>query len=164
MDTPGGGTFRYTDTPTFHSWAGIESDKSDPVSTDTTPPTIDLATAPGDYSSSGTTYDGESAWTGTIGGTAADNVGGSGLASVAVSIQQVGGSCWTGSSSTFSASCPNFVPATGLGSWSLSFPAGNFPHGGAYTITARATDGASNATTTSALTVNVDYDPAHTTF
>ena len=164
-DSPGNGTWRYTDTPKYNSWVGIESDKSDLVSpvTDHDPPVVTLATASGDYSSSGTTYDGEIAWAnGTIHGTANDT-GGSGLASVAVSIRQVdGGKYWDGSG--FTSAVQVWNTATGTTSWSLPFPPSNFPDGGAYTITAQATDGASNTTPTSSRTVNVDYDQAHTLF
>src|SRR5262249_9592891 len=88
----------------------------------------------------------------------------SGFGSVAVSIQQTGGGCWTGTGSSFAASCPNFVAATGTTAWSLPFVAGNFPAGGEHTITARATALPGNTATSSASTIAVDYDPAASIF
>ena len=89
------------------------------------------------------------------------------MSTVNVSIQQVGGNCWTGSGSTFTATCPNYVRASTSNSWanwSLNFSTSDFPEGGAYTITAFSTDAASNNSATASQTVNVDYNPATTIF
>ena len=134
---------------------------------DTTPPNVTLQTAAGEYSSSGTSYDGEATWTsGTIAGTATDT-GGSGVSDVNVSVQQVGGSCWTGSGSNFTAACPNYVIANSANSWatwSLNFSTSDLPDGGAYAITAVSTDGAGNSSATASQTVDIDYNPATTIF
>ena len=128
----------------------------------TSTPTSTVTTS-GLYSSSGTTYDGETS--GGITGTATTHSG-SAIQSVAVSVEQVStGKCWTGTGSTFTASCPTYVPATsGTTSWSL-ITTGIFPAGGAYTVTSQATDGAGNVGSPSAsTTIDVDYNPSTTIF
>ena len=121
----------------------------------------------GIVASSGTTYAGESLWpvggcsANTICGTSSDPSGGTGVATVRVTVQQGPGNYWNGSSFA-SASSFDLTP-TGTTSWSLAFPASNFPAGGTYTIRVTATDGLGlSATATS--TFSVDYDPAKTVF
>ncbi len=118
-------------------------------------------------SSSGTTYAGESLWpvgscsAGTICGTSSDPSGGTGVATVRVTVQQGSGNYWNGSSFA-SASSFDLTPS-GTTSWSLAFPAANFPAGGTYTVRVTATDGLGLSSTVTN-TFNVDYDPATTVF
>ncbi len=115
-------------------------------------------------------------WTPTITGSASAIAKGATLSSssVGVSIQKVGGDCWTGSGNTWTASCPTYVPATySGGNWSLSLPSGDLTSGDSYTITAQATDsygdvGTSSTVTftysTAAPTVSVSYPVTGTTY
>jgi hypothetical protein len=98
------------------------------------------------------------------------------LNSVKVSVRQGSGanSCWTGSGSTFTAACPNYVPVTtGTTNWSLSFGAGNLTSGDAYLVMAEAIDGLGNIGTsptvsftynTTAPTVAITYPVNNTTY
>lgn len=123
--------------------------------------------ASGLYASSGTTYaatsnyPGETAWPGSISGTASDAT--SGVALVEVSIRQTStGSYWNGSG--FGSVSEMFFTATGTTSWSLAFASSNFPAGGAYAVRVQVTDVAGNVQTGSSVAFNVDYDPAKTVF
>ena len=84
-------------------------------------------------------------------GTASDS--GTGVTQVQVSIQRGTGSYWNGSG--FSSATEVWFTATGTTSWSYGFAASNFPADDAYTVRARATDGAGN-TTTAATTFTID--------
>ncbi len=101
-------------------------------------------------------------------GTAVDT--GGGVASVAVSIRQASGNYWDGSS--FASASEVLLPASGTTSWTLAFPATNFPTEGAYTVRAVATDGGGSsgiATATftidrTAPTVAITFPTAGSTF
>src|SRR5262249_28618654 len=117
--------------------------------------------------SSGTTYaatsnyPGETAWSGSISGTASDAT--SGVQTVKLSIQQVsGGKYWNGSD--FTSTSEVFNNASGTSSWSLAFTAPNFPAGGAYNIRPQVTDAAGNTNTSSPVSFYVDYNPAKAIF
>ena len=104
-----------------------------------------------------TTYG--SNWAGTITGTAAAKALAATITKVQVSIQQVGGSCWTGSGANFTASCPNYLAVTsGTTSWSLTLPISDLTSGNSYKVTAQATDSLGNVATSS--TVTFSYDSA----
>lgn len=77
-------------------------------------------------------------------GTASDS-GGSGVATVQVSIQQGTSKYWGGTS--YNASSEMLFTATGTTSWSYGFAAANFSPDGTYTVRAKATDAAGNITT-----------------
>jgi hypothetical protein len=136
---------------------------------DNTPPAgiLSAPAASTIYASSGTTYaatgnhPAESAWSGSISGTASDFT--SGVQTVAVSIQRAStGNYWNGSS--FGSAGELFTTASGTTSWSLTFAAANFPAGGTYSVRVQVTDVAGNVTTGSAVSFHVDYDPARTIF
>jgi hypothetical protein len=76
----------------------------------------------------------------SICGTASDAT--SGVASVKVSIQQGSGNYWNGSS--FGSASEVKITATSTTSWTLAFPASNFPADGSYTVRVYATDNAAN--------------------
>lgn len=141
-DTPDG-SWRYSVTPHQQGWTGDESPLSDPVMVDTTPPTVTVT-----FPVAGGTY-GDAAWddgcASTICGTATDV--GSSVASVEVSTRQGSGNYWDGTS--FASASEVLVPASGTTSWSLPFPADNFPAEGSYTVRAVSTDFAGNTVSTS---------------
>ncbi len=92
-------------------------------------------------------------WGGVLTGTASTIAGsGTSITDVAVSLQQGSGAstCWTGSGSAFTASCPNLVAATGTASWSLALPATDLTSGDSYTVISEATDSAGNVGTSAA--------------
>lgn len=93
----------------------------------------------------------DSGCTSTICGTATDK--GSAIASVSVSVRSGTGSYWNGTS--FASSTEVLLTASGTTSWSLPFPAGNFPTDGAYTVRALATS-ASGTTASSSNTFTFD--------
>ncbi len=99
-----------------------------------------------------------SSWTGAITGTAASNSGaGTTITAVEVSLQQGSGtsSCWTGSGSTFTALCPNYLPVTtGSASWSLNLAASDLSNGDTYNVQAQATDSLGNIGTSSVVSFN----------
>jgi hypothetical protein len=98
-------------------------------------------------------------WGTAITGSASTKATGATITKVKVSIQQVGGSCWTGSGNTYSASCPNYVAVTtGTSSWSLTVPKSDLTSGDAYKVTAQTTDSFGNVATSS--TVTFTYDTA----
>ena len=80
-----------------------------------------------------------------------------GVSAVSISVQSASsGLCWTGTTNTFTASCPTFVAAVGTTSWTKAFPAAtSFPADGAYTLSVSAADAAGNVTTT---TTSFTYD------
>ncbi len=139
---------------TVHSLATDEVGNVQTTSTtatftyDTTAPTSTI-TFPGD----GAAYN-ATGWTDAITGTAAD-VGGSGVASVEVSIQQGSGNYWGGSA--FDSATEVYLPATGTDTWTLAFADANFPADGAYTVHSLATDEVGNVQTTST-TATFTYD------
>ncbi|MGA9076777.1 MAG: MBG domain-containing protein [Acidimicrobiales bacterium] len=99
----------------------------------TSPPTLIIT-----YPVNNTTYG--SNWGGAITGTASAGAGAT-ISKVKVSIQQVGGSCWTGSGDTYTATCPNYVAVTsGTTNWSLTVPNADLTSGDRYKVTAQATD------------------------
>ncbi len=144
----GTASYTYSLNATYHSWN----------SSTTTVSTIGIANT-GLYSTSGTNYDGEQTYPGTISGSV-----GASATSVNVSVQQGSGanSCWNGSA--FAAACPDYVlsatPSTG--SWSVPFVVGHLSTGGAYNVSAQAVGSAGTGTTTS--TFDIDYNPATTIF
>jgi len=111
-------------------------------------------------------------WGGSITGTAAVNASGATITKVKVSIEQVGGSCWTGSGNSYTASCPNYVAVTsGTTSWSLTLPKSDLTSGDSYEVTVEATDSYGNLGTSPTVTftyntalpsVTITY-PANTT-
>jgi hypothetical protein len=99
----------------------------------TSPPTVIIT-----YPVNNTTYG--TNWGGAITGTASAGAGAT-ISKVKVSIQQVGGSCWTGSGDTYTATCPNYVAVTsGTTNWSLTVPNSDLTSGDRYKVTAQATD------------------------
>jgi len=107
------------------------------------------------YPVNGTVYGTD--WTGAITGSAAANATGASISTVAVSIQQGTGDCWTGSGNTYTASCPNYLPVTtGTTSWSLTLPTTDLTSGDSYSVTAQATDSDSNVGTSSTVTFSYD--------
>jgi hypothetical protein len=93
------------------------------------------------------------ATTGDFCGTAADS-GGSGLATVKVSIQRGTGNYWNGTD--FASATEVLFDATGTTSWTSAFAAANFSTDGSYTIRARAVDGSGNASTVASSTFTMD--------
>ena len=109
-------------------------------------PTVNIT-----YPVDGTTYGTD--WTGTITGSSLANETGQTISDVQVSIQQVGGSCWTGSGNDYTATCPNYVLVTsGTTSWSVTIPDTDLTNGDTYNLTAEATDGVGNLGTSSTVT------------
>lgn len=102
------------------------------------------------YPVNSTTYG--SNWGGSITGSAATNASGATITKVKVSVQQVGGLCWTGSGDTYTASCPNYLAVTtGTTSWSLSLSKSDLTVGDSYKVTAQATDSYGDVGTSSAV-------------
>ena len=142
------GTYKYEITATYNSWTAT-SGFTNTVTfvADSTAPTsaITFPTA-GYYNDAGWTF-GVLGCAASICGTAADDVGGSGLAHVDVSILGPSGKYWNGSDFNTSSSEVTFA-ATGTTSWTLAFAASNFATAGggdgSYTVTSYATDNASN--------------------
>jgi ribosomal protein S12 methylthiotransferase accessory factor YcaO len=117
----------------------------------TSPPTVIIT-----YPVNNTTYG--TNWGGAITGTASAGAGAT-ISKVKVSIQQVGGSCWTGSGDTYTATCPNYVAVTsGTTNWSLTVPNSDLTSGDSYSVTAQATDSYANVATSS--TVSFTYGTA----
>ena len=115
------------------------------------PPTVTIT-----YPVNTTTYGFD--WTGAITGTASAT-GGATTTAVKVSIQQVGGDCWTGSGNNYGASCPNYVSVTtGTTSWSLTLPSTDLTSGDSYKVKAEATD--SNGNLANSSTVTFTYETA----
>jgi hypothetical protein len=150
-DSPGDGTWRYTDTGKFNAWVGPESDRSSLVSVDTTAPTASI-TFP-----TAAAYD-AAGWTGSIAGTASD--AGSGVASIQVSVKDTtSGACAdaTGAFTVSPCATTHFVAATGTTSWSFAEAAANLTDGHGYTIVVKPTDAAGNSDPAAA-TASFDYD------
>jgi hypothetical protein len=104
------------------------------LNTTTPTSTISFPAAGGQYNDAG--------WTGTITGTASDAQGG-GVQRVQVSIQQGStGLYWDGIA--FASGSEFFFVASGTTSWSLPFPATNFPSDGTYTVHDEARNNAGN--------------------
>jgi hypothetical protein len=108
------------------------------------------------WTSGGTTPCGSS---GTICGQASDTTSGiSGASSITLTITRTGNSTtWTGS--TFSSGTNTVHPTTynsGTGLWTYTFPSGNFPADGTYSVAVQATDAAGNTSTTA--TNSLIYD------
>jgi hypothetical protein len=93
-------------------------------------------------------------WSGALTGTAFDAT--SGVANVQVAVQQGSGNYWNPATSSFSSASAVFFAATGTTSWSVSFPASNFPADGSYTVSAKSTDVANNTSTTVTNTFKID--------
>jgi hypothetical protein len=120
----------------------------------TTPTTPTVAVS---YPVNNTTYGTD--WGGAITGTVSDALGS--VTGVGVSLQQGSGSnsCWTGSGSTFTATCPKYVPVTtGTTSWSLTLPTTDLTSGDSYNVVAQAKDSVGNVFTSS--TVAFTYNTA----
>ena len=120
---------------------------SSPVSFtyNTTAPTVAVT-----YPVTGTTYG--TNWTGTITGTASSNSGAS-LSSAVVAVENTSTSMWWNGTS-FTNGSLTYVTASGTPTaWNLPLAAsGDLVSGDNYSVTAQATDGAGNVTTTSATT------------
>ncbi|MGZ4209844.1 MAG: OmpL47-type beta-barrel domain-containing protein [Actinomycetota bacterium] len=118
------------------------------VDTSATAPTLTFPTNTSHYN--------DGAWnsgcSSGICGTASD--AGSGVQKVEVSIQQSAGNYWGGSG--FSSSTQVWNIATGTTSWSLAFPAANFPAEGAYTVSVRVTDNVNNVSSSTSATITID--------
>jgi hypothetical protein len=107
------------------------------------------------YPVNGTSYGPD--WTGAITGTATANATGASISSVAVSIQQGTGGCWSGSGDTYTATCPKYVPVTTVSAnWSLTLPPTDLTSGDIYAVTAQATDSDANVGTSSTVTFSYD--------
>jgi len=165
---PADGTYQLSATAVDNFSNASESARQT-VIIDNTPPTSTLASPASVtiYSSSGVTYAatsnyaGETAWPGSISGTASDAA--SSVQTVKVSIQQVsGGKYWNGT--TFTSAAEVLHTASGTSNWSLAFPSSNFPAGGTYRVRTQATDVAGNTENGSQVSFYVDYDPAKTVF
>lgn len=143
------GSWRFSVSPRQQAWAGAESPLSDPVVVDTIAPTIAIT-----FPAAGGSYTNASWNAGCasgVCGTAADV--GSAVSSVAVSIRQGSGNYWDGTA--FASATEVLLPATGTASWSLAFPATNFPADGSYTVRAVATDlGGNTASTSTTFTID----------
>ena len=158
----------YTVVATQSDWASNTGTSNENTFTVHNAPTVSI-TSPANaavYSSSGTTYAGETSWASgcsanTICGTAASSPAAT-LTSVTVTIRQGTGNYWNGSS--FGSGTPVSLTATGTTSWSLAFPIANFPAGGAYTVTATATDSIGNVSVPASNTFDVDYNPTAVIF
>jgi hypothetical protein len=92
-------------------------------------------------------------------GTSADNSGGSGLATVEVSLRSGSGNWWGGSA--FDSASETFICASGLASWSFGFPLSQLPDG-AYTLHVRATDKNGNVETPKSATFTIDTTAPNT--
>lgn len=115
---------------------------------DTTPPNAPAISSP----ASGGTYGPN--WSGSITGTAADNSGGSGVASTQVSIRNSAGQYWNGTA--FSGTTQVWLSTTGANSntaWSYGFTR---PADGTYTLGARSTDNAGNVGPVTTTTFTID--------
>ena len=155
----------YTVQATQDDWAGnLGTSNTRTFTVDNNAPTV-AVTAPVSgqlYNSSGTSFStgSQASWTG-ISGTASD--GGSGVASVTVSVRRDStGLYWNGSS--FSAAAENLIVASGTTSWSLTFPVTNFPAGGSYTVRAVGTDVAGNVSAGTTKQFSIDEDAANTVY
>jgi chitinase len=93
------------------------------------------------------------ATTGDFCGTSADS-GGSGLATVKVSIQRGTGNYWNGTG--FDSATEVLFDATGTTSWSSSFAAANFSTDGSYTLRAKALDASGNTSAVASSTFTMD--------
>ncbi len=155
----------YTVQATQVDWAAnTGSSNTNTFTVDTNAPVVSV-TAPVNgqlYLSGTTTFNTGSLvnWSGSITGTASD--AGSGVNNVRVSIRQGTGNYWNGTS--FGSASEVLITATGTTSWSLAFPASNFPAGGAYTVRAVGTDNTLNVSSGTSKTFNLDYDPANAVF
>src|SRR2546423_5813136 len=89
----------------------------------------------------------------SITGTAADT-GGSGVATVKVSIQKDGGanSCWDGTNAAghFTSACPNYVTATGTTSWSAALGSAALVNASSYALTVETIDNVTNTAASAA--------------
>ena len=139
------GTYTYTVVAVYHSWTAESTHSSSvTVASDVTPPTstITFPGGGGAYNNAGWNLDGGS----FINGTAQDNVGGSGVQTVQISILGPSGKYWGGSS--FSSASETRITASGTTSWTVAFPATNFATAGGgdgtYTVKSYATDNANN--------------------
>lgn len=110
--------------PGYGGSASFRLDTTKPASTVTTSGTILPSTTAGSNT--------------TIAGTASD--GGAGVASVSISIQEGSAGCYSSTSDDFSATCPNWLAATGTTSWSYDIPDHVLLKGAVYSIQSRATD------------------------
>ncbi len=121
------------------------------VRVDNTAPssTLTFPAASGSYNAAG--WDGGCASPGLC-GTASD--GGSGIASVEVSIRQQGGDWYDGSA--FTSTSEAWLPATGTGAWERAFASTEFPADGTFVVRVRATDAAGNVETPSSTAFTTD--------
>jgi hypothetical protein len=81
----------------------------------------------------------------TIAGTGSDAT--SGVASVAISVQEGTGSCFDTTAQDFTATCPNWISSTGTTNWTKSLADKMFFKGISYTVSSKATDTAGNIQT-----------------
>ena len=151
------GTYTYTVVAVFNSWTAVSAPSSSvSVTSDATPPTSTLTfPATGPYNAAG--------WNASPGcpaesicGTAQDNPGGSGVQDVQVSVRQGSGNYWNGSA--FGSPTRFWNVASGTTSWSLAFPASDFPADGTYTVTVSAVDVDGNVETTTSPSDVFTYD------
>ena len=149
----------WTSSPTNSGTSAATTFKVDgtkPTSTVTAPASNTIYDSAGVY---------DSAWSGTITGTATDGSG-SGVAGVQVSVRQSSsGNYWNGTS--FASATEVLVSASGTTSWSLSFPMSRFPAGGAYVVRSVATDsvpGTPNVDSGTSQTFYVDENPGDTVY
>jgi hypothetical protein len=123
----------------------------------TTPPSVTIS-----YPVNNTTYG--TNWGAAITGSASPKATGATITKVGVSVQQVGGLCWTGAGDTYTASCPNYVAVTtGTTSWSLSVPKSDLTSGDSYKVTAQATDSYGNVAISSVVAFTYDTAPPSVT-
>lgn len=146
IDVPTSGTYTYRVTAHWRSWS--QAATSAAISVDVIAPasTISFPAAAG-YNASRWNSSPCGGGSGAICGTAQDDLGGSGVSRVQVSIQGPGGLYWTGTG--FNGLAEQTFAATGTTSWSLPFPSSNFvlSGDGTYVVRSYAADAADNIQT-----------------
>ena len=139
------GSYAYRVTAVYRTWtARSAASGTVVVNGDVTPPSSAIAfpAASGAYNTAGWAAGCSNA----VCGSAADTVGGSGIARVEVSVRAPGGLYWNGIS--FGSATEVRAAATGTTSWALAFPAANFGLAGGgegtYLVRSYASDAATN--------------------
>lgn len=145
------GTYSYTVTAVYNSWAASAPTPSVAISSPTTS-TI--------YNSTNDVW--QTTWGGSITGTASDA---SSVQSVTYTLQAPGGGYWNGSNFTGTSALQS---PTGTTSWSVSsFPVSNFASTGggpgAYTLTVKSMNGAGNTAIASS-SFYIDFNMSNTVF
>jgi hypothetical protein len=145
------GTYVYRVRALFRSWTATASSLPVQVAPDTGPPVLNVAfPVVGGFNAS--------AWNagcaGALCGTASD--AGTGVASAQVSVRRASGLYWDGAA--FASATEVLQTAVGTTTWSLPFPAANFPADDTYTVRVVVTD-ALGFTTSATVIVTYDNTP-----